>query len=192
MQLKLVCLCTLVLLLSASTSRRGLLQQRIATGTHVHDTMRALLPVALVCCTSAFRPPLPRKLPALHAQSAAVDAPPSKSKSWRTKEGPGETLIAGGGPAGLLTAIAFAKRGWTNIRVVDRLREPYDPGDELIWSDAARFYLVGLGLRGQAALTELGARVRRYAKPTFARVAPRELNQRISADCDAVIEGLAD
>ena len=119
--------------------------------------MRALLPVALVCCTSAFRPPLPRKLPALHAQSAAVDAPPSKSKSWRTKEGPGETLIAGGGPAGLLTAIAFAKRGWTNIRVVDRLREPYDPGDELIWSDAARFYLVGLGLRGQTALTELGA-----------------------------------
>ena len=123
----------------------------------MHDTMRALLPVALVCCTSAFRPPLPRKLPALHAQSAAVDALPSKSKSWRTKEGPGETLIAGGGPAGLLTAIAFAKRGWTNIRVVDRLREPYDPGDELIWSDAARFYLVGLGLRGQTALTELGA-----------------------------------
>ena len=56
-----------------------------------------------------------------------------------------------------MTAIAFAKRGWTNIRVVDRLREPYDPGDELIWSDAARFYLVGLGLRGQTALTELGA-----------------------------------
>jgi hypothetical protein len=44
----------------------------------------------------------------------------------------------------------------------------------------------------EKALTELGARVRRYAKPTFARVAPRELNQRISADCDAVIEGLAD
>ena len=122
----------------------------------MHDTMRALLPVALVC-THAFRPPIPRKMPALHRHSAAVDAPPSKSKSWRTTEGPGETLVAGGGPAGLLTAIAFAKRGWTNIRVVDRLREPYDPGDELIWSDAARFYLVGLGLRGQTALGELGA-----------------------------------
>ena len=36
-------------------------------------------------------------------------------------------------------------------------KEPHDPGDELIWSDAARFYLVGLGLRGQTALTELGA-----------------------------------
>ena len=132
--------------------------------------MRALI-VALSCAAShAFRPPLPRKLPSTTRTAvdelytskgvttttrAAVAPPPGKS--WRTKEGPQSTLIAGGGPAGLLTAIAFAKRGWTNIRVVDRLREPYDPGDELIWSDAARFYLVGLGLRGQTALTELGA-----------------------------------
>jgi hypothetical protein len=41
-------------------------------------------------------------------------------------------------------------------------------------------------------LSDMGATVRRYAKPTFARVAPRELNQRISSECDAVIEGLAD
>ena len=119
----------------------------------MRDTMRGLLPVALVCCASAFLPPRTthRTLPTLHAvddlytskgvtttATRAVAAPPP-GKSWRTKEGPPSTLIAGGGPAGLLTAIAFAKRGWTNIRVVDRLREPYDPGDELIWSDAARF-----------------------------------------------------
>ncbi len=41
-------------------------------------------------------------------------------------------------------------------------------------------------------LKALGARVRRYAKPTFARTAPLELTQRISSECDAVIEGLAD
>ena len=41
-------------------------------------------------------------------------------------------------------------------------------------------------------LLELGAIVKRYNKPTFARVAPRELNQKISVECDAVIEGLAD
>ena len=41
-------------------------------------------------------------------------------------------------------------------------------------------------------LIALGAGVRRYTKPTFTRVAPRELNQRISSECDAVIEGLAD
>ena len=44
----------------------------------------------------------------------------------------------------------------------------------------------------QKALEALGATVLRYTKPTFARVAPKELSQRISSDCDAVIEGLAD
>ena len=37
-----------------------------------------------------------------------------------------------------------------------------------------------------------GAEVRRYVKPTFTRVAPKELTQRIAMECDAVLEGLAD
>ncbi len=41
-------------------------------------------------------------------------------------------------------------------------------------------------------LIGLGAKVKRYTKPTFARIAPKELNQKISVECDAVIEGLAD
>ena len=41
-------------------------------------------------------------------------------------------------------------------------------------------------------LLKLGARVNRYTIPTFARVAPTELSQQISVECDAVIEGLAD
>ena len=44
----------------------------------------------------------------------------------------------------------------------------------------------------QKELEVHGAKVLRYAKPTFARVAPSELTQKISAECDAVIEGLAD
>ena len=44
----------------------------------------------------------------------------------------------------------------------------------------------------QTELEALGATVLRYSKPTFARVAPKELHQRISIECDAVIEGLAD
>ncbi len=44
----------------------------------------------------------------------------------------------------------------------------------------------------EAHLIGLGATVKRYTKPTFARVAPKELNQKISVECDAVIEGLAD
>jgi hypothetical protein len=37
-----------------------------------------------------------------------------------------------------------------------------------------------------------GMTVRRYQKPTFARVAPVELMQRISTECQVVIEALAD
>ena len=44
----------------------------------------------------------------------------------------------------------------------------------------------------EAQLLAIGAKVKRYAKPTFARTAPVELTQRISIECDAVIEGLAD
>ena len=44
----------------------------------------------------------------------------------------------------------------------------------------------------QSQLEQLGAQVKRYSKPTFARTAPTDLNQRISSECDAVIEGLAD
>ena len=37
-----------------------------------------------------------------------------------------------------------------------------------------------------------GARVRRYAKPTFARPAPVDLRHEIAEQCEVVIEALAD
>jgi len=41
-------------------------------------------------------------------------------------------------------------------------------------------------------LIEQGVTIRRYKKPTFARIAPVDLKQEISSQCDAVIEALAD
>jgi hypothetical protein len=41
-------------------------------------------------------------------------------------------------------------------------------------------------------LQQQGLTVKRYKKPTFARVAPIELKQEISTACDAVVEALAD
>jgi hypothetical protein len=41
-------------------------------------------------------------------------------------------------------------------------------------------------------LTEMGIAVKRYRKPTFARVAPVDLKHQIVTECDVVIEGLAD
>ena len=44
----------------------------------------------------------------------------------------------------------------------------------------------------EAQLVERGLAVKRYQKPTFARVAPTGLKQAITAECDVVIEALAD
>ena len=44
----------------------------------------------------------------------------------------------------------------------------------------------------ESHLTERGLSVNRYRKPTFTRPASVDLQQQISAECDAVIEGLAD
>ena len=49
-------------------------------------------------------------------------------------------------------------------------------------------FLERLGKR----LSEHGARVLFFKKPTFARPAPVDLRQEIAARCDAVIEALAD
>jgi len=41
-------------------------------------------------------------------------------------------------------------------------------------------------------LTDRGARVLRFAKPTFTKVAPIDLRREIAEQCDVVIEALAD
>lgn len=46
--------------------------------------------------------------------------------------------------------------------------------------------------RVEQRLTDLGAAVKRYRKPTFAKPAPVDLRHEIATSCDAVIEALAD
>lgn len=46
--------------------------------------------------------------------------------------------------------------------------------------------------RIEEQLTARGIGVKRYRKPTFTRVAPTALKQQIAAECNIVIEGLAD
>ena len=67
-------------------------------------------------------------------------------------------VIVGGGPAGLLSAIMYAKTfpHATGIQVYDRLSQPPNPRDQAVWSDVTKFYLIGLGGRGQKALAKFG------------------------------------
>lgn len=44
----------------------------------------------------------------------------------------------------------------------------------------------------EGALTERGAKIERFRKPTFTKNAPEDLRARIAERCDAVIEALAD
>jgi len=46
--------------------------------------------------------------------------------------------------------------------------------------------------RVEQRLTELGAAVLRYRKPTFAKPAPVDLRHEIATQCEVVIEALAD
>ena len=82
---------------------------------------------------------------ALVAPALALVAPPPHS------------VVVGAGPAGLATAIALRKRGWPDVRVFDRLPPPPALDDAATWSDTARFYLIGIGGRGQRALRAIGA-----------------------------------
>lgn len=64
--------------------------------------------------------------------------------------------IIGGGPSGLSAAIMLARRGYTNIRVFERLPEPMQPDDPR-WTDfrQERSYCIGISGRGQRALRAL-------------------------------------
>ena len=67
-------------------------------------------------------------------------------------------VVIGGGPTGLTSAIMLARRGYSNIKVLDRLAEPAHPDDTSIWGnfDRERSYNIGISGRGQNTLRQFG------------------------------------
>merc|ERR1712232_81358 len=68
-------------------------------------------------------------------------------------------IIVGGGPAGLISSIMILKKipSITKIKIYERRQKPPLSKDKSIWNDEkniAKFYLMGIGLRGQRALEE--------------------------------------
>jgi 2-polyprenyl-6-methoxyphenol hydroxylase-like FAD-dependent oxidoreductase len=68
-----------------------------------------------------------------------------------------DAIVCGGGPAGLLAAVMVAQTfPGRKVGVFDRLSPPSSPDDGAVWDDVAKFYLIGIGGRGQAALKRFG------------------------------------
>ena len=91
-----------------------------------------------------------------HAPGSRWQPAPRMSATGSPARTEAATII-GAGPAGLATAIMLARRGMDNIHVYERLSAPAASDNTSVWSDTAKFYLIGLGGRGQKALQELGA-----------------------------------
>ena len=93
---------------------------------------------------------------ALHAISIPMETETQHSKVQGTGKA-ANVVIIGGGPAGLASAIMLARRGYTNVKVFDRLPEPSAPDDASVWNDfeTGRNYNIGVSGRGQRALAEL-------------------------------------
>jgi len=65
---------------------------------------------------------------------------------------PESAVIVGAGPTGLVTAIMLARRGWKNIRVLEKRNKPEKANNTDVWGDPQRSYNIGLSARGQLAL----------------------------------------
>ena len=93
---------------------------------------------------------------ALRAISTPIETETQYANMQRTGKA-ANVVIIGGGPAGLASAIMLARRGYTNVKVFDRLPEPSAPDDASVWNDfeTGRNYNIGVSGRGQKALAKL-------------------------------------
>lgn len=133
----------------------------------VFFTNRSLCPLVLLpCIAKGFSPVVSNVKPIYHtthysdrtltrlqvATQADLEQSPSTEDGMKT-----DSIVVGAGPAGLLSAIMLARKfPDQKVQVYDRLDPPPSPTDDAVWSDVAKFYLIGLGNRGQSALRYYG------------------------------------
>ena len=76
-----------------------------------------------------------------------------------------DSIIAGGGPAGLMAAIMLSQKYGPEHKIAvceRRPGRPASPSDDTVWSDIARFYLLGIGHRGQSCFEKFGVIIKLF------------------------------
>jgi len=119
------------------------------------------------CRSHRFRNPLSMSTSPAAAdldRSTTMKEEANGQSSSKSKGGHYDAVIVGGGPAGLLSAIMMAQHlsslttattaATTRPRIIvyDRLPPPPPPNDLVYSTDSSKYYLLGLGHRGQTAL----------------------------------------
>eukprot|EP00798_Chlamydomonas_sp_ICE-L_P011766 gene11766-8955_t len=102
-----------------------------------------------------------RTAQAPHSAAPSVAEPHTTPSDRDSKPAKTEGVaIIGAGPAGLATAIMLARRGYTNIKVYERMSKPPASTDMTVYGDFEqtnnRLYMIGLNGRGQKVLRSLG------------------------------------
>lgn len=111
----------------------GLGMRRAALRSAAAASVAAVL--LLGASVTAFRPPAVARRQAIRPAAAAASAADAASPAAAA---PDSTVIIGSGPTGLFTSIMLARRGWSNIKVFDRLERPAPP-DSPLWGDPYRY-----------------------------------------------------